>query len=373
MKKRILFIIWSYSYGGGAEKILSQLVNNMDSDKYEIAIQEFYHADIKLEKTNDNIKILPPIIDENKTNKILRKIYNVCIFLFPSLLRKKIPNDYDIEIAFNYQIPTFLLHKNKKSICWVHGAPIDLKSSIFKKYLQKKVYNRTDAIVSIANLTKDTLTELFPNLTDKMISIYNGYDFKLMDNQSKEESNIIIEENSLLFCGRLTDEKNPMDLLIVMKKLLEKMDNVHLYLVGEGNLKENLQIKSKEMGISDKIHVLGYIKNPYPIITKTKALVLLSKGEGFPTVFVEGMYFGKPFVSSYVGGCDELSFGDKNGFVVNGVDDCVNRLYQLLSDDHLYNAMSQSCKDYIRQYSIDNQVKQTEMLIDSILSGDYKD
>ena len=47
MKKKVLFIIWSYSYGGGAERILTNIVNNLDPSKYEIDILEYVYAGIK--------------------------------------------------------------------------------------------------------------------------------------------------------------------------------------------------------------------------------------------------------------------------------------------------------------------------------------
>ena len=52
-KKRILFIIWSFTYGGGAEKILANIVNNLNRDKYDIEILEFLHSNIGKEEVKD--------------------------------------------------------------------------------------------------------------------------------------------------------------------------------------------------------------------------------------------------------------------------------------------------------------------------------
>ena len=73
-KKKLLFIIWSFSYGGGAEKILANIVNNIDSNKYKIDIIEYWNANIKREYVNDGITILPPIINAQKDSKI-KKFY----------------------------------------------------------------------------------------------------------------------------------------------------------------------------------------------------------------------------------------------------------------------------------------------------------
>ena len=61
MKKKILFIIWSYTYGGGAEALLTSIVNHLNPEKYDISIIEYEHADYKVEPVNENIHILPPI------------------------------------------------------------------------------------------------------------------------------------------------------------------------------------------------------------------------------------------------------------------------------------------------------------------------
>ena len=57
-KKKILFTIWTYSWGGGAENILTNLVNHLDPNKYEIDILEYFHSDIKKEPVNENITFI---------------------------------------------------------------------------------------------------------------------------------------------------------------------------------------------------------------------------------------------------------------------------------------------------------------------------
>ena len=49
-KKKVLFYLWSFSLGGGAEKILATIVNNLDPDKYDIDILEMEHFDKPMPK-----------------------------------------------------------------------------------------------------------------------------------------------------------------------------------------------------------------------------------------------------------------------------------------------------------------------------------
>ena len=102
MKKKILFIIWSFSYGGGAEKQLAGLVNGLNPEKYEIDIIEFFHTDLHIEKVNSNIHFLRPINDKINDTPLKRKIVNVLTYVFPAIIRKKYINkNYDYEISFN--------------------------------------------------------------------------------------------------------------------------------------------------------------------------------------------------------------------------------------------------------------------------------
>ena len=58
MKKKILFIIWSFTFGGGAESLLTSIVNHLNPEKYEISIIEYYNAGVKEEQVNRNIHVL---------------------------------------------------------------------------------------------------------------------------------------------------------------------------------------------------------------------------------------------------------------------------------------------------------------------------
>ena len=57
--KKVFFIINSFSWGGGAEALLTQIVNHLNPEKYEIGLMEIIHADIKKEPVNSNVKIYP--------------------------------------------------------------------------------------------------------------------------------------------------------------------------------------------------------------------------------------------------------------------------------------------------------------------------
>ncbi len=224
MKKKVLFIIWSYSYGGGAERVLTNIVNNLDSSKYEIDILEYLYAGIKKEEINDNINLLDPIIDitdRSFVNRVNNCVKEKIVFRFPKLLRKKyIKKNYDVEIAFNYLIPTFLLDYNIKTIGWCHGAITDLKDNDRLRILQKKYFDKINKIVAISNKTFDSILEVYPEYKDKVKLIYNGFD----------KNNILMQINDyksdpidILYCGRFDENKNPSKFIEIIRNIPKKM------------------------------------------------------------------------------------------------------------------------------------------------------
>ena len=86
-KTKILFFLWSFSLGGGAEKILSTIVNNLDSEKYDIDILEIEHFDKGYEPVDDNIRILKSWQDYRQS-KLKRAILWRIRKFFPNLVRK---------------------------------------------------------------------------------------------------------------------------------------------------------------------------------------------------------------------------------------------------------------------------------------------
>lgn len=360
-KKKILFIIWSFSYGGGAEKILANIVNNLNYEKYDIEILEYLHAD-KIETVNDRVKVLPPIIDITKKD-IYSQVYNklidkILIKLCPRIIRKiHLNNTYDVEISFNYLIPTFLLnHNSKKLIAWMHSSIYDLDEKIWIKKKQKKALQPVDKIVAISKATKQSILKEFPEYKFKTIKIYNGYDFSKMNADEKEN----IENFQLLYCNRFDKNKNPQRFVRTIRILRNKGLYVTARMLGTGELFDETIKLIKEYDLESQIKCIGFKKNPYQYYKHSKVFCLTSHIEGFPTTLIESMYFGKPFVTTAVAGTEELSQNCCCGFVEDDENIYAERLVQLLTDAELYEKMSINCKNYVVNYSLVNQIQAIE-------------
>ncbi len=369
-KKKLLFIIWSFSYGGGAEKILANIVNNLDSSKYKIDIIEYWNANIKQEYVNDGITVLPSIINAQNDTKIKKILYKIILETFPDILRKKyIRKNYDVEISFNYLIPTFLLGKKTKTISWIHGDIYDLNKNKINYLLQKKSFRYTDKIVAISNNTYNSLTDVYPEYSDKLVLINNGFNTKEIIQKAGEIKLSKSKVPTLLFINRFDENKNPIFAVEVAKMLNDDNIDFKLNFIGKGELDSKIDEKIREFGLENKVEILGYKTNPYPYINNSDIVLGCSKSEGFPTIFVEAITLGKPFVTTNVGGVIEISDNQKCGLIADNIADYVDDIKFLIDNKDEYKKFSEHGKKYVETFSIEKQIQKIDNLIDELVGA----
>lgn len=363
-KTKLLFIIWSFSYGGGAEKVLANVVNSLDPEKYEIDVLEYWHVNIKAEPVRPHVKLLPPVIDVERDSKLKKVAVKLLLENLPSLLRKKyLHKKYDVEIAFNYMIPTFFLTKKGKTVSWVHGDIYDLRENRRNRALQRRSFSHVDRIVAISKRTYGSILEVFPEFKEKVTVIHNSFPFDGIDALAEEGEEIPKPRFTFLFVGRFDANKNPVYLLEVANELKKRKRDFELWFLGQGEKQKEMEEKIEEYDLHDRVKIWGYRKNPYPFFKRADAVVLCSFSEGFPTVLAEGLHFGKPFISTDVGGTDELSDGGKCGFVAGSREEYTAYAMELMDNKELYHAASEWGKKNIDRFTGEKQIRSLEALL----------
>ena len=362
-KKKILFITWSFSMGGGAEKILANITKGL-SDEYVIDVLEINNHGTG-ENCNSDVNILKPLFKNLENATFLKKIKWKLFLLFPKLFRYLVTSKkYDYEIAFNYLYPVYLLSNKAKTVSWNHGTIYNLKKHKFSRIRQGKKLKSVNKIIAISEKTEESIKEIYPEYKKKIELVYNGYDFNNINAKSLENAEIKFEEDSLIYIGRIEESKGIKRLLEVFKNVVEKIPDKKLYLLGKGDLEEYVSKFILDNQLENNVFMLGYVKNPYPYIKKASYVVLLSEAEGFPTVFVEALVLGKGFISTPVGGTKELYNNQKCGFVSDSNEEISNYLIEELrkkKEDRFIN--SEVCKKYVDKYSLDKQIASIKKII----------
>lgn len=366
--KKILFIIWSHSLGGGAEALLTMLVNHLNPQKYQIGIMEVYHSEVKKEPVNPNIILYAPITFEGDREH-RKKLYYM--HREPEkIIRKYIPPDYDLYVSFNYQLPSFLLPEGTRNIAWVHGAVYDLAQAGMEFYRcrQRSAFEKARRIISISDITTKSIQDLFPECTDKLIEIYNAIDIENIRKASDSVTEMELKHPAIVCVGRLDENKNPLRVLKIFRKIAEENDSVHLYFLGRGELEPQLLQKSKEYKLQGKVHILGYVENPFPVIRQADVCCMASRSEGFPISLLECVALGVPFVSTEIGGARILADEGRCGRIYTTDEEAKDFIVELLNQPQ--ELIIEKCKKSISRFDLHTYISRVEKTFDEVLESE---
>ena len=223
MKRKILFMIHDLSVGG-AEKVLVNLVNNMDTSKYDITVISLFGGGV-------NERFLKPHIHYRSVyTRTIPGNSKIMKILTPEQLhRKYIHEKYDIEISYlegpTARIISGCTNKNTKLICWIHVEQHTKKSAskAFRSYRESQVcYDKFDRIVAVSESVKNDFEKIYPNIK-KLDVLYNTNEtnqiLKLKEEVVEKE---FYDESVIRICGvgKIVKNKGFMKLAHIHKKLV---------------------------------------------------------------------------------------------------------------------------------------------------------
>ncbi len=391
-QKKILFLIHTLG-GGGAEKVLVNLVNNMDYKKYDITVMTLldvgelrynlnkevkYKTTIKLRK-NKKVKTKDKSGSLlNKSNKfiiLIAKMYALMWKCMPTKLLYKIfvKEKYDYEISFLEGISAKFIssssNKDSKKYAWIHVDLINQtkSSNVFKNIKDEiKCYNKFDNIICVSKVVKEQFIKKYNIDEDKVLVKYNSIDKNEIISKSKEKCSYVKDNKSILLCsiGRLNGQKAYDRLLRVFKKLLDDKFKIKLIIIGEGTSKDELENYIKENDMGNYVKLLGFKSNPYKYLKQSDLFVCSSKAEGFSTVVTESIILGIPVVTTDCSGMKEM-LGENNEYGIvteNDEESLYEGIKKLLSNKELFEYYKKQVKKRANFFDLKNSVKEVERL-----------
>jgi glycosyltransferase involved in cell wall biosynthesis len=213
-----------------------------------------------------------------------------------------------------------LFRRNKiQTVHTFHGHVLDayfgnIKTRIFRniEWILGKV---SDRIISISSTQRWELTKKYKVADSSKISIINlGFDLKPFTQADLFKGQLCqkigVSNNTLLIgiVGRLVPIKNHKMFLEAAKYFLEFSNHqkVKFLLIGDGELRDSLELYSIEMGLKDHVIFYGWERNIPMIYADLDILALTSLNEGTPVSIIEAMAASVPVVTTGVGGIKDL-------------------------------------------------------------------
>jgi glycosyltransferase involved in cell wall biosynthesis len=166
--------------------------------------------------------------------------------------------------------------------------------------LIRATYPKADSIIAISNGVATDLADT-TGIERESIDVIHNPAFS-PDIQSKSKESVSYrwfdtDTPVVIAVGSLTQQKDFSTLLRAFSVLRERQD-AHLLILGEGELREELESLASELGIATAVDMPGFVDNPYAYMRQADVFVLSSKWEGFGNVVVEALACGCPVVST---------------------------------------------------------------------------
>ena len=202
----------------------------------------------------------------------------------------------------------------------------------------------------------------------KLVVIPNGIDADQYDLEGMPVPHEwdIPENVPVVACiGRLSPQKNPLLMLRAAASVVRRVRNVLFVFAGEGPLERTCRSEARKMGLQGNVRWLGWVEDVRPLLARMDLLALSSKWEGMPNVLLEAMAYGKPVVTSNVGGCGELVVQGETGFLFEQGDATTlgERVEELLLDDELCRELgSRGRRRVMERFSLERMVRANEEL-----------
>lgn len=375
--KKVLFFLESLS-GGGAEKVLTDIVRNLDHTKFEVTVCTVSDEGIYQSQVSEKVRYRSILRQQDYRSgfdkRLLYRIKYKMIYRLPvawvyrCLFREK----YDIECAFIEGFATKLIaassNSGSRKIAWVHT---DMEQNPYAQNSyssleeHRAAYRRYDTICCVSQSVKEVFRNMI--LDDKRVIVqYNPVDSAEVQCKGREE--IDLTPNSKLqlgTIGRLEQQKGFIRLLDCLGKICQKHPDFSLWIIGEGSQRAELEKRITLYSLENNVRLLGFQENPYKYLCNCDAYVCSSYAEGFSTAATEALILGKPVFTTECAGMRELFGSEQCGEIVENTDEALeNMMEKILFGTWKPEDYSDAVKRRGEAFDIKKRMAQIEALLD---------
>jgi glycosyltransferase involved in cell wall biosynthesis len=328
--KKIAFLGPNLESYGGVNVVINHLSRFFRNNGFEVHLFPVGRTKIK------ESEFIHPINSNKKSQQ------------FEELKAKLSKFNFDLIIANNLRTSAILSSLNTKNDLYIiHQGRILQKSGFLNTLKQKlkfkKIYENK-RVVFLNNCFKDEFLKKFKiSLNYKIIP--NPFDFEEIKKRACEFD---VKGEYILGVGRFTKDKN-FDYLI--KSYAKGNFLKELWLLGDGEERENLKKLVEKLNLKGKVKFLGWQENPYPYIKNASLLVHPSKFEALPTILIEALILNTPVIATDIKcGPGDILMNELKDFLapLNRVEILSNKMKKALK------SYPKIKDEYIEKYRLEN-------------------
>lgn len=375
--KKLLFVIHSLGFGG-AERSLVNLLNELPPDKYQADVLLFQNRGDFRQQLPSWVRLLETPVKLHRLyapvrlgeRVSMRKLAGTCCAKLVKRSRKKqrffrwqkfynraidrLDGHYDVAVAYvGSEIMFYVCDKVSadRKLVWVHN---DYRAAGYSREDEYPYFANMDAIVSVSDECTEILRQEFLEFRERVYYVQNITSSAVIRSQAdqfvpKEFTSYPV---NILSVGRLAKQKG-FDMAIRAAVILrEKGLCFRWFVIGEGELRSDLERQIRDAGVEDCFVLLGARSNPYPYLRNCSVFVQPSRFEGKSVVLDEAKILGKPIVvTAYPTVRDQIVDGSEGLIVPMSAEGVAEGIMRLLNDRVLYDGIS----SYLAAHEYGNQ------------------
>lgn len=297
MSKKKIMVLGMSPNIGGVETYIMNWLRIIDQTKYEFYFPYYKKIAYKEELLKLGGKLIKLEISRHSPIKYFKQLklifeqhrfdavyYNTCDIMSMDM----------IMMGKKYKVPVRVIHSHNSS----NIIPPNLFHRFTEKWCRKHLDQYATHLLACSEVAGNWMFDGRPFEIIK--NGINTYKFKFNEETRKNIRNGLRLNHKFVvgFVGSLWEQKNPLFLMDIFQEVQKKNENSVLLIVGDGELKNQMQIKAEQAGITDKVLFMGVCSNVNEIMNAMDCFLLPSKFEGLPFVLVEAQSNGLPCITS---------------------------------------------------------------------------
>lgn len=362
---------------GGIERIVLELCNRLDIQKYEVTLVILSNnfLDFKHNVAKHINLILVPL--KHRSNS---SFDTVSLFIHISKIIKifkDIKPDIIHTHTFQYTVMPILLAiriaaKKTSHFHTIHTYGIHYENKSIKDSIKLKVedwwYNRCKTqIICISPIIKEKTDILFKCNSIPSIVICNGIDIERFSNINNLPH--VDQILRIVYTARLENGKSHDALLNAFSILTQKHENLELVLIGDGSLLNKLVQLANDLNISNNVKFLGNRPDVPNILSQCDIGVFPSEYEGFGIAMIEMMAMGLPIVCSDLPIFRSIGLDDSNVlfFPPRDFKLLAKQIERFVLEPNLRNEFSIKSLQISKHFSIESMVATYESVYNNVI------
>lgn len=254
-----------------------------------------------------------------------------------------------------------------------HCDPTPQYRSWFWHKLRRITYPRIAKVVSVSK----GVDQCFSWLSDSQRTVIHNPVAVAEDAAADARLPIELKPNQRLITamGRLTSQKGFDLLLRAFEKIAVRHPEWQLSILGEGELRKDLERQREELGLGDRVHFAGVVAHPFPVLRRSELFVMASRFEGFPYALLEAMACGLPVIyTDCPSGPNEIIRHDYDGLLVpnEDVQALASAMDRLMSSDEDRKRLAAHAPEVIERFGCERITDLWEELLAQVVSDSQK-